>query len=91
MHFREAIAHFYFMSKVQIIFSVVYVIGFVLSFSMLRVEHEAEKKIYTKIDRVLCITFSFLSFLLVLALLVSSWFKKIGSTGYWDKPVKQTK
>jgi hypothetical protein len=56
---------------------------------MLKIEHEAEEKTYSKLDRLLCITFSFLSILMVLALLVSSWFKKIGP-GYWNKPVKRS-
>jgi hypothetical protein len=60
-----------------------------ISYSMLKIEHESEGKIYTRLDRVLCLTFSALSFSLVLALLVSSWFKKIGTTGYWNKPVEK--
>jgi hypothetical protein len=67
-----------------------YVIGYLLGYAMLKVEHEAEEKTYTKLDRVLCFTFSSLSLLLVLGLLVSSWFKKIGTTGYWNKPVTNT-
>lgn len=77
------------MSKAQTILSLFYVIGFFISYSMLKIEQQAEEKTYTKLDRILCITFSFLSFLLVLGLLVSSWFKKIGATGYWDKPVQK--
>lgn len=66
-----------------------YVIGFLLSYSMLKVEHESEKKTYTKFDRILCITFSFLSLLMVVVLLVASWFKKIAITGYWNEPVEK--
>jgi membrane protein insertase Oxa1/YidC/SpoIIIJ len=77
------------MSKTQIILLVVYAAGFLFSYAMLKVEHEAENKSYTKLDRILCITFSFLSFILVIGLLVSAWFKKIATTGYWNRPVKQ--
>lgn len=79
------------MYKTEIIIAVVYLIGFFLSFSMLRIDHEAEGKEYTKLDRIIAFSLSLFSFLIVLVLLVSAWFKKIGATGYWDKPVKQTK
>lgn len=75
------------MSKAQIILLVVYACGFLTSYSMLKIEHEAESKSYTKLDRIICFTTSLFSFLTVLLLLVSSWFKKIAATGYWDRPV----
>lgn len=56
---------------------------------MLKVEHEAENKPFTKGDRIICFALSLLSFAMVLLMLVSSWFKMIRITGYWDKPVKQ--
>lgn len=77
------------MSKELIILSVSYVVGYLFSFSMLKIEHEAESKTYTKLDRLLIIAFSFLSFILVIGLLVSAWFKKIANTGYWNEPVKK--
>lgn len=70
--------------------AVIYVIGYWLCYWMLRIEHEAEGKEYTRLDRIIAFALSLFSFLIVIALLVSAWFKKIGK-GYWDKPVKQTK
>jgi hypothetical protein len=78
------------MNKTEIILSVVYLIGFLLSYSMLKVERESEEKVFTRLDRIIGLGFSLFSFLVVLILLVSAWFKIIGASGYWDKPVKQT-
>ena len=77
------------MSKTEIIAAVVYLIGYLASYNMLRIEQEAEEKEYTRFDRILGIVFSILSWIMVIMLLVSAWFKKIGETGYWDKPVKR--
>jgi large-conductance mechanosensitive channel len=74
------------MSKEQIILAVVYVFGVWLAKSMLKIEHEAEQRTYTKLDVVICSIFSLFSLAMVLFLLVSSWFKMIKRTGYWDKP-----
>ncbi len=77
------------MSKTQLILILVYVAGLWLSRVMLEVEHESEGKEITRIDRILSIVISMFSFLTILTLLISTWFKKIGATGYWAKPVKQ--
>lgn len=66
-----------------------YAIGYLLCFSMLRIEQEADKEQYTKGDRVACIFISLLSFLAILVLLVIAWAGKIRQTGYWDRPVKK--
>lgn len=76
------------MSKVQIILVIVYAVGVWLSRAMLQIQHEAEGKTYTKLDHILCMVFSLLSFLMVLTLLVATWFKSIAATGYWNTPVK---
>lgn len=73
-----------------ILLSLVYSIGYILCFCMLRIEQEADQEPYTKGDRVACIFISLLSFLAVLGLLIASWVGKIKETGYWDTPVKQT-
>lgn len=76
------------MEKTEIILAAVYLVGFLICHSMLRIEHEAEGKVYTKLDRLLSLGFSLFSFATVILILVSTWFKKIGASGYWNKPVK---
>lgn len=68
-----------------------YIAGYLLSFAMIRVEHEAEGEVYTKGDRVLAFTLPLLSFVTVLYMLVAAWISKISKTGYWNKPVKEVK
>ena len=78
------------MRMTEIIYGIVYLVGYVLSFCMFRIEQEADKETYTKGDRAACIFFSFFSLLAILYLLVSSWIGKIRGTGYWNQPVKPT-
>ena len=72
----------------MVILSVVYLIGSFLAFCMLRVEHEAEKKPYTKGTRALTIALSLFSWGMVLFLPVYAWIEKINAKGYWNQPVK---
>jgi hypothetical protein len=58
---------------------------------MLRIEHEAEGKVYTKGGRLVNLFLSMTSWLMVTFILVASWIKKIQLTGYWSKPVKPEK
>lgn len=74
-----------------ILLSILYLLGFILSYSMQRVEIAAEGHDYTKGDRVLNVLLSLLSFLWVLVLLVVTWISKIRKLGYWSKPVKPAK
>jgi hypothetical protein len=75
----------------QYIISAIWLAGFLLSFWMLRVEHEAESEQYTHGDKVLSVLLSILSFAMVLFILVKAWAGNIGAKGYWSKPVKQVK
>ena len=63
--------------------------GYILSYLMLRIEHEAENKVYTRGDRLLNFTISLGSWVMILIILIIGWLKKIGQTGYWTKPVKK--
>lgn len=72
----------------MVIFALIYLAGFLLSYAMLRVEHEAEQNLYTKGARVLTVVLSFLSWVMIIWLLVSTWLDKISATGYWNRPVK---
>jgi len=74
-----------------IILLTVYAAGYALSFCMLRTEHIAEGRIYTKGDRLATIMFSFLSWLMFLFIVISAWFQKIKAYGYWEDPVKPVK
>jgi xanthine/uracil permease len=66
----------------------VYALGFFLSYSMLRIEHEAEGRLYTFGDRLANISFSIGSILTILIVLVITWIKHIGQLGYWTRPIK---
>lgn len=81
------LALFSFMTTAIILLS--YVAGYWLSYSMLRIEHEAESRPYTFGDRLTNIGLSAGSFLTVLITLVIAWIKNIGLTGYWARPIKQ--
>lgn len=65
-----------------------YAIGYFLSYSMLRIEHESEKLLYTHGDRLKSISLSLASFLTVVIILVITWIKSIERTGYWSRPIK---
>jgi hypothetical protein len=75
--------------KETIIIATVYLLGFGLSYSMLRIEHEAEGRVYTRLNRLANVLFSLFSFAMVVVIMAVTWFKKIGALGYWDKPVKK--
>ena len=65
-----------------------YVAGFLLSYSMLKIEHVSEKNVFTKGDVVIGGAMSVLSWVMVFIILVNAWFKQIKITGYWNKPAK---
>lgn len=68
-----------------------YVIGYLLAYWMLKIEHLSEKRVFTKGDVVIGTAFSFLSWIAVAIALISAWFKQIKLTGYWDQPAKNEK
>lgn len=70
-----------------ITFIIIYLAGYLLSFNMQKIEHEAEGKVYTKGDRTLNFILSLLSFVMILIILLSAWIRKIAATGYWNRPV----
>ncbi len=74
----------------QIIILFVYLAGFFLSYNMLRIDHVAEKKVYTKGDKVINYCLSVLSFFSVLIILIIAWVQRIKITGYWSLPVDET-
>lgn len=77
------------MNSTLSIIGVIWLIGFALCYGMLRVEHEADGQKYTKGDRVLNVVFSLLSVVMIMIILIQTWIKKIGNTGYWNKPVNE--
>lgn len=64
-----------------------YSTGYWLAFSMLRIEHEAEKLVYTKGTRILAFVLALFSWLMVFNLLIKAWWDKIAATGFWHQPV----
>jgi hypothetical protein len=56
---------------------------------MMKIKHVAKDKVYTKLDRIITVALSTLSWLSVLVIVFSAWFTMISITGYWDKPVNQ--
>ena len=73
--------------EIQYKIAIIWLAGFLLSFWMLRAEHDAEGNEYTNGDQVICVSLSVLSFGTVLYLLVIAWVKKVGKE-YWSRPVK---
>lgn len=73
----------------MITFIILYITGYLISYTMLRIEHAGDKEPYTKGDRALTFILSLLSFLLVLWMLITAWVRAIGATGYWNEPVKK--
>ncbi|HEY4288259.1 MAG TPA: hypothetical protein VGN00_14240 [Puia sp.] len=65
----------------------IYAAGYLLSYAMLRIEHEAEQRPYTHGDRLLNLSVSLGSLVTVAAVLVITWVKHIGQLGYWARPV----
>ena len=74
-----------------IIFSAIYLIGYILSFVMQRTEIASEKQPYTFGDRLLISSLSLLSFIWVLVILIAAWVKQIKNTGYLDEEIKPKK
>jgi Co/Zn/Cd efflux system component len=80
---------FLFIKSMILTITVIYIIGGLISYWMLRVEHESEGQAYTFGLRLFNILFSLLSWLTVLIQLISAWFHKIKITGYWNRPIKK--
>lgn len=77
--------------QLLIALSIVYILGFNLSYWMLTTEHKAEGQVYTHGDRIVCLLLSLLSWLTIIYCLISSWVGKIQRLGYWDKPIQAAK
>lgn len=71
-----------------IIIIAIYISGFLLSKWMLIVEQKASGEPRTNGDVVIENILSLLSFVMILIIFFRTWFEKIASTGYWQKPVK---
>lgn len=67
-----------------------YLIGYWFAFTMLRIEHAAEKQPYTKGARVLAYVIATLSWIVVFKSLIEAWWNMIAATGYWNTPVEET-
>ena len=74
-----------------IIFSSIYVLGYILSFVMQRTEIASEKQPYTFGDRLLIASLSLLSFAWVMVILIAAWIKQVKNTGYWQEEIKPKK
>lgn len=75
----------------MIVIALVYFIGCLLSLRMLQIEHEAEGHPFTHGDRFMSLAFASGSLLTVIIILVLTWIKRIGQTGYWARPIKADK
>lgn len=71
-----------------IIILALYCFGYFLSYTMLRIEHEAEGNPYTYGDRLKNVAISIGSLFTVLFILVFTWIKSIEQSGYWRKPIR---
>lgn len=77
------------MTNHLLILGAIYLVGCLLCYAMLRVEHAAEQKPYTYGDRLLAIFYTAFSWFVVLIMLVKAWINSISQTGYWARPVKK--
>lgn len=68
--------------------SITYLVGCMLAYVMLLVEHQAESLDITIGDRALCLLLCTLSWVMVLIQLAVAWVKYVGRTGYWQRSVK---
>lgn len=73
----------------QYIIALVWSAGFLLSYWMLKVEHEAESDKYTNGEKVVCVLLSILSMGMVLYMLIAAWSNSVKK--YWHKPAKHKK
>ena len=58
-----------------------------LSYWMLKVEHESEKEPYTHGDKVLAVLLSLLSIAMIFFILFKAW--SVTVNNYWGKPVNK--
>lgn len=75
----------------MIILSIIWLLGFLLSYVMQRTEMAADSEAFTKGDRILIISLSLLSFIWVFVILITAWVKMVGRNGYWARPVTPAK
>ena len=69
----------------------IYIVGYSLAFTMLKIDHLSEEKPYTQLHNIVNRIFSLGSFITILIVLSSTWFFKIAKTGYWNKPILNPK
>jgi heme/copper-type cytochrome/quinol oxidase subunit 2 len=74
---------------IQYIIAIVWLLGFITCYWMLKVEHEAEGEEYTNGDKALQVLLSMLSVAMVFFLLVKAWAMSVKK--YWSKRVKDKK
>lgn len=68
----------------------IYLLGLLISMTMLKVEQESEGDPITKADIAIRKGLSMLSWLMVIICLVRGWFYATDKNGYWKKPIKET-
>jgi hypothetical protein len=75
--------------EVQYIIAISWLSGFLLSWWMIQVEHEAEHDNYTNGERAMCVLLSTLSWPMVMYLLIKAW--AVSVKNYWGKTHKPKK
>lgn len=90
---------FSFYMVTAIILSVVFISGYLVAFTMLRIGQQAEAlqvkarggiaAQYSKGNRIITVLFSFCSWITVLILVFTAWVILVKSSGYFDEPVKK--
>lgn len=73
----------------QILLLSIYIVGFFLSYWMIKVEHEADGETYTNGTKVLQVVLSFLSLIFVVFLLIAAWVRSVHK--YWNQPLDKKK
>jgi hypothetical protein len=73
----------------QYIIALIWLVGFLLSYWMLKAEHESEAEEYTNGDKAWQVILSTLSWLMVFIVLIKAWVNSVNS--FWNKPLLNKK
>ena len=68
-----------------------YVLGIIVSYWMLKIDHVSEGQPYTHGVKTVNIVLSLISWLVVLIILIAAWISGVRKTGYWNKPINDSK
>lgn len=77
--------------KLEIILFTVWIVGFLISYWMMKVEIDSEGRPFTFGHSLFRLIYALASWITITIMLVTAWYRLIGISGYWNKPVKRSK